>query len=91
MIAIPYISRERREVILPHIKEFWKNCPLSEEGEVNYTLTTLLEFYRGGKYKYSLFNKIIGILECIKLEYYRRVIASYESDKCHENGDVYHW
>lgn len=64
---------------------------MSEEGEMNYIITTLLEYYRGGKYKYNLFNKIIGLLECIKLEYYRRMVASYENEKIDENGDVYHW
>ena len=91
MIKIPYISQERRKDILPHIAEFWKNCPLLEEGEVNYTITTLLEYYRNGKYRYSLFNRIIGLLECIKLEYYRRMVASYEDSKEKENGDVFHW
>ena len=38
--------------------------------------------------KYSKINAIIGILECIKLELYRRVAAPYEDVKAAENGDV---
>ena len=32
---------------------------------------------------------LIGVLECAKLELYRRVAAPYEDDKIDENGDVY--
>jgi len=38
---------------------------------------------------YSNVNEIIGALECIKLELYRRVAAPYEDLKIEENGDVY--
>jgi hypothetical protein len=88
---MPYITQLDRERIKPYIEEFWGKCPTTEEGEMNYIITQLIEHYRNGRYKYSLFNKIIGILECIKLEYYRRMVAPYESEKCHENGDVYHY
>ncbi len=91
MIFIPYINQSARKRIKPHIAKFWADCPIIEEGEMNYLITTLLEKYRGGKYGYSLFNEIIGLLECIKLEYYRRMVAEYESEKCTENGDVYYW
>ena len=88
---MPYISQEARSRIKPHIEEFWKECSIIEEGEMNYIITQLLEHYREGKGKYSFFNKIIGLLECIKLEYYRRVVAEYEDTKRQDNGDVYHW
>jgi hypothetical protein len=91
VIYIPYITQNRREEILPHIQKFWADCPIVEEGEMNYIITKLLEYYRAGHYKYSLFNKIIGLLECIKLEYYRRMLGMYEDTKKEENGDVYHW
>jgi hypothetical protein len=32
---------------------------------------------------------MIGVLECAKLELYRRVAAPYEDAKCEDNGDVY--
>lgn len=76
---------------MPHIAKFWGDCPLSEPGELNYVITQLLEYYRGGKYKYSKFNEIMGVLDCISKEYYRRMVAEYEDTKKQANGDVYHW
>ena len=38
---------------------------------------------------YSFLNDFIGVLECVKLELYRRVATPYEEDKRQENGDVY--
>lgn len=32
---------------------------------------------------------ILGVLECVKLELYRRVAAPYEDRKIEENGDVF--
>jgi hypothetical protein len=31
---------------------------------------------------------LIGMLECAKLELYRRSVANYEDEKILENGDV---
>lgn len=88
---MPYITQSQRSEIKPKLTEFWQNCPIREPGELNYVITQLIELYRGGKYRYNLFNEIIGILECVKQEYYRRMIAEYEDTKCKNNGDVYHW
>lgn len=58
------------------------------KGVMNYTITTLLnEVYE--KDSYSNFNDIIGIVENVKLEFYRRRTASYEDLKIFENGDCY--
>ena len=38
---------------------------------------------------YARFNEMIGVLECCKLELYRRVISNYEDKKMRQNGDVY--
>ena len=88
---MPYIKQEDRQRIKPHVEEFLKKCPVFSEGELNYIITSLLESYRHNEQKYSTFNKIIGILECVKLEYYRRMIWVYEDTKMQENGDVYHF
>lgn len=60
------------------------------EGELNFQITRLCDDfikYLGGGY--SSINAAIGVLECAKLELYRRVAAPYEDQKCKENGDVY--
>ena len=32
---------------------------------------------------------MVGVLECAKLELYRRMAAPYEDEKIEDNGDVY--
>ena len=56
------------------------------DGELNYVVTRILkEVY---PLRYFHLNKAIGVLECIKQEYYRRVTAPYEDIKIQESGDV---
>jgi len=58
-------------------------------GELNYIITKLCRKYieeNGEKYKH--YNDLVGVLECAKLELYRRKISSYEDLKVIENGDV---
>ena len=56
------------------------------DGELNYVITKIMkEVY---PLRYYHINKAIGVLECIKQEFYRRVAAPYEDQKMKENGDV---
>jgi len=38
---------------------------------------------------YTQINAVIGVLECAKMELYRRIAAPYEDKKSRESGDVY--
>jgi hypothetical protein len=38
--------------------------------------------------KYFNYNRAVGVLECIKLEFYRRMVGPYEDTKIRESGDV---
>ena len=60
------------------------------EGELNYVITRLVDRFlqRYGR-GYTTINQLIGVLECAKLELYRRIAAPYEDVKIQENGDVY--
>jgi len=66
-------------------------------GHLNYIITTFLtsffkrlhkKIYLAGELRYSDYNEIIGVLECCKLEFYRRKAAPYEDKKIISNGDV---
>lgn len=60
-------------------------------GELNYLISRLVDQYlvlKGGL-RYTNLNEVIGVLECSKLELYRRVAAPYEDQKREESGDVY--
>lgn len=64
-------------------------CP-KHAGELNYILTEILVEYINRKgLRYSTLNEVIGVLECCKLELYRRIISPYEDRKITENGDCY--
>ena len=60
-------------------------------GELNYAISRLVDDYvaRKGGVRYAHLNEVVGVLECAKLELYRRVAAPYEDLKRAESGDVY--
>lgn len=87
---MPYIKSEKRgkyDKALQELVGILKSLPAEEvDGELNYIVTKILK----GVYplKYYQLNKAMGVLECIKLEFYRRVAAPYEDVKMKESGDV---
>jgi hypothetical protein len=84
---MPYISKEQRET---WDAQFSTNAVANAtKGEFNYLVTKLLLAWLGRSPRYEDYNAAIGVLECIKLELYRRAVAPYEDKKCEENGDVY--
>ena len=78
---------------MPYIKQEDRLGPTmiaETPGELNYLITTLVNEYIVQKgLKYATLNEVVGVLECAKLELYRRIAAPYEDGKCDENGDVY--
>lgn len=83
---MPYIKDDnhiREELVLGSLS------PLTT-GELNFKITTVVDQYLADKVvNYDNINAVIGVLECAKLEVYRRIAAPYEDNKRHENGDVY--
>ncbi len=81
---VPYIAPERREK--------FDNDDFSDVnvGDLNYLISTVVDEYivREGL-GYASINAAIGVLECAKLELYRRIAAPYEDKKIEQNGDVY--
>jgi predicted DNA-binding protein with PD1-like motif len=58
-------------------------------GDLNFILTSIIHTYLKKKgIKYANINEVIGMLECCKLELYRKIAAPYEDIKIQENGDV---
>jgi hypothetical protein len=94
---VPYIKQEIRDQIdraiedlaiaIIQIRVDGKHI-IPDAGIFNYTVSTLLHRMHG-PVNYSNINEVMGILECVKQEYYRRVAAPYEDTKITENGDVY--
>ena len=71
---------------LQRIKECHAESAL--DGEVNYTITRILNalYGMGG---YYVFNRAMGVIDCVGREFYRRKVSPYEDIKIQENGDVY--
>jgi len=87
---MPYIKmeeREKYESVLEELITILKGLPVEGvDGELNYIVTKILkEVY---PLRYFNLNRAIGVLECIKQEFYRRIAAPYEDIKIEENGDV---
>jgi len=62
---------------------------IKTEGDYNYVISKmfLILANRVGM-AYSTLNSLIGVLECAKLEAYRRHVVPYEDQKIMENGDL---
>ena len=91
---MPYIDDSKREsfencltsLVARMISEDEKN----RAGMMNYCISTLIsKTLSAHGTNYALINELIGVLECAKLELYRRVASPYEDTKVQENGDVY--
>lgn len=80
---MPYITKDDRLFIDGGA------TPLTA-GKLNYKITQVcrahLQLFGTN---YDTINEIIGILECVKQEFYRRVASPYEDEKIKENGDVF--
>lgn len=82
---MPYIDKEHRQALTPI------GAVAANSGELNYQITVLLNSYLMTKgLTYGNINEIIGVLECAKLELYRRIAVPYEEGKKKSNGDVYY-
>jgi hypothetical protein len=85
---MPYIYKNKRQ--LWSEEDFEKLVkPVENPGEINYVLSSICAAYIKRKgLKYSQINDVIGALECVKLELYRRLASQYEDIKVVENGDI---
>ena len=89
----PYIPQDRRREINEEgdSPETW--------GELTYCINKfVMDFWNEMKDEaeiddmtlgYTELSSIMGVLECVKQEFYRRMVAPYEDKKCEENGDVF--
>lgn len=94
---MPYIKQEKRNPLDGPINELHRvlvDLELDDpknnmEGNLNYTITRLLKLVYGEETaSYRDVNDIVGLLECVKLEFYRSSAAPYEDQKRFENGAV---
>jgi len=95
---MPYIKQKDRKELDAHIRDLARvvaqeSIGNNEQscGRLNYAITKLMHLvleFRHNRVGYAEYNELIGMLECAKLELYRRSVANYEDEKILENGDV---
>jgi len=85
---MPYIKQSDRErydvpILVLTNKLVGQSC-----GDLNYVLTKLIHQFVPAPLSYKSLNEVIGVLECAKLELFRKVVAPYEDIKRAETGSV---
>jgi len=81
---MPYIDQAERADLRLHRRK------PETVGELNYVISDIANNYINRKgLSYAAINEVVGVLECARLELYRRRAAPYEDAKCQANGDVY--
>lgn len=89
---MPYILPKQREDLANEFMEtiFFSPNDAENPGELNYLITCfVIKYLENQGTSYTTMNDILGVLEAVKQEFYRRVVAPYEDEKIKENGDVY--
>ncbi len=87
---MPYIEQKDRKEIddAMSILLLLIDCTATA-GELNYIITRILhQSFNPALNGYARYNELIGMLECAKLELYRRMVVPYEDKKILQNGDV---
>ena len=91
---MPYIREEDRKkfdkeinILFEKLTKF-KTPEGFSPGELNYIISSLTWKIFDKFKSYKMANNLIGALECVKLEIYRRQIGHYEDGKLLENGDI---
>ena len=92
---MPYIRQDKRDTLDPVIDDLittirglQSDDPADNtESNLNYVISRLLDKMYIADYREI--NNALGLLSAVSQEYYRRVAAPFENQKCHDNGDVY--
>jgi len=85
---MPYISEESKEKVDRGLVAL-QLSELECAGDLNYAIHQVIAKYiQSNNVSYQTYNDIVGVLDCAKMEIYRRLVAKYEDAKVEENGDV---
>ncbi len=84
---MPYIKQEDRDRLDLFVNELSRR--VSTVGELNYAITRLAHlFLPDFGVRYHDLNAVVGVLDCAKGEFKRRILAVFEDQKIKENGDL---
>ncbi len=91
VIIMPYINEDDRKELDGAIKELTTQLRNGDfRGRLNYAISSIfVGLLEANGISYRLINDFVGVLECAKLEAYRRIAVPYEDSKVVANGDLY--
>lgn len=85
---MPYIKPSNRRKFDSLIEKAVYELDILSSGDLNYFISSVVwKLFENDK-SYSTANKLMGVLECVKQEFYRRKVVPYEEEKIKENGDL---
>ena len=95
---MPYILPELRKKLDPEIdallEALYRSVPIIvanndvQAGHLNYCISKIIWSIFEADKNYSCANKLIGVLDAVKLEFYRRKVQDYENSKIVLHGDI---
>ena len=88
---MPYITKKKREQWDWEIVRTGRSLIMSNDirpGDLNYIISSIIWKAFDKDTSYTKANELIGVLECVKQEFYRRKVVPYEEEKMKENGDI---
>ena len=88
---MPYIDSKDRPPYQDIIHELARLIPedrMLRPGHMNYVISLLFERVYGTDMRYADHNEVIGVLNCVAQEFYRRKTAPYEDEKIKSEGDL---
>lgn len=92
---MPYIPQDQRseidwelDCLLDELDLLMSRYPDKQAGILNYTISYIISKILKGNLNYANINMVVGVLECAKLELYRRLAGPYEDKAIAKNGDL---
>ncbi len=88
---MPYIARKDRAQYQKAIDELARLVPpdrMARPGHMNYIISLLIQRVYGNSMRYADHNEVVGLLNCVQQEFYRRFTAPYEDVKIEQEGDL---
>ncbi len=85
---MPYIKKTDRAYWNEYLDELLDSLGSATAGELNYIISKIIWTKFDDEKCYSQANMLMGVLESVKQEFYRRKVAPMEDSKIIENGDL---
>ena len=85
---MPYILPEKRNNLNPLVADLGGR--IEDVGQLNYVITRLIMAQLDKQIiSYVVLNGLVGVLDSVKTEFNRRVVAPYEDQAKERNGDIF--